>query len=385
MNPRVLSTLLFLSLCLAASSALADDPVPHFSLGLRTGFGHPMGLLEGGDGHKDQPLRERVSGIIPAQLDLGLFLTSRVYLGTSLQYARTLLASGCPSRLDGDCSALGLRIGATLSYHLPESGRLSPWFGLGTGYELLRPADRSFNGLEFFNVQAGGDLHVGGPLWLGPFAMVSVGQYVNVNDRQEHAWFMGGLRLSLRQGPEKDFTEETSQGELIASSSDSVRSLGSRATRIPAGILVGTLAGALGAIPGTFLMFQRYCSDCEGKRESEFLGFALAVGGVTAGSAHGIHYLGGTLGGHGGFGATVVGSLLGTLAGVIAGIALVPTAGAAAILPAIVGPAVGGVIAYEISHGIAVGETFTPSRPRYVPLVSASPRGGVIGGLAGRF
>ncbi|WP_224366809.1 hypothetical protein [Hyalangium versicolor] len=380
-NPRVLSTLLFLSLCLAASPAVADDPVPRYSLGLSTGFGHPLGLLQGGDGHEDQPLRQSVSGIIPAQLDLGLFLTSRVYLGTSLQYSRALLANGCPPRINEDCSALGLRLGATLSYHLPESNHLSPWFGLGTGYELLRPADHSFHGLELFNVQAGADLHVGGPLWLRPFAMFSIGLYLNVNDAQQHSWLMGGLRLSLRQEPEKNSTEETPQGEIIASSRDSVRGLDSRATRIPAGILAGTLAGAVGAIPGAFLMFQRYCLNCEG----EYIGLALAVGGATAGSALGIDYLGSTLGGHGHFAATVVGTLLGTLAGITAGFALAPTVGAAAILPAIVGPAMGGVIAYEISHAIAIGETFTRSRPRYVPLVSASPRGRVIGGLAGRF
>lgn len=386
MNPRVLSTLFFLSLCLAASPALANDPVPRFSLGLSTGFGHPMGLLQGGDGHEDEPLKDRVSGIIPVQLDLGLFLTSRVYLGTSFQYAHTLLASGCPPQLDESCSARGLRLGATLSYHLPESDRLSPWIGLGTGYEFLRPFAHSYNGLEFFNVQAGADLHVGGPIWLGPFVTFAVGQYVDVNDRQQHYWLMGGLRLSMRQAPEKDFPEETSQAEIIASSGDSMRGLGSRATRIPAGILAGTLAGALGAIPGTFLMFQRYCfNTCAEK--SGYIGLALAVGGVIGGSALGIDHLGGTLGGHGHFGATLVGTLLGTLGGIIAGAALAPTAGAAVIIPAILAPAVGGAIAYEISHSIIVEEAAaaTASKPRFVPLVSASPRGGVIGGLAGRF
>lgn len=373
MNPRVLSTLFCLSLCLAASASLANDPAPRYALGLSTGFGHPMGLLQGGDGHQPDPLKDKVSGIIPVQLDLGVFLTSRVYLGTSVQYAHALLANGCPSFIDEGCSALGLRIGATLSYHLPESNRLSPWIGLGTGYELLRPFAHSLHGLEFFNVQAGANLHASGPIWVGPFVAFAVGQYVNVNDRQQHSWLMGGLRLSLRQAPPP------------ASSEDFMGGRDSRATRIPAGILVGTLAGAVGAIPGTFLMFQRYCFNCT--EQSEYIGLTLAVAGVVAGSSLGIDFLGGKLGGHGRLGPTALGSLLGTLTGIIAGAALASTAGEAAMLTAILAPAVGGVIAYEISHSLAVEEATatTASRPRFVPLVSSSPRGGMIGGLRGRF
>jgi hypothetical protein len=152
---------------------------------------------------------------------------------------------------------------------------------------------------------------------------------------------------------------------------------------------MGTFAGAVGAIPGTLLGLTGLCFDsCSGDEDSRlYIGGMLAFVGLSAGAALGIDVLGDVLQGKGRFWPTVLGVVLGTLGGLVAGGALVAVAGAVGIIPMIMGPAVGGVIAYEISHANVIDEltATTASRPRFVPLVSVSPEGGLIGGLAGRF
>lgn len=372
MNPRVLPTLFFLFLCLTISPALANEPATRLSLGLRTGLGLPMGLARGGDGHAHKPLKDVVSGIIPVQLDLGWFVNSRINVGTSLQYAYAPHAGDCPPPLNDGCSGHDLRLGVTMSYHLPVSSTLSPWLGLGAGYEVLIASAGSYSGLEVVNVQGGADFHVGGPVWLGPFVTFTAGQYLSVNDPKPHYWLMGGLRLLMRPA---------------AMTPSPGMSSGSRATRLPAGILVGTVAGTLGAIPGTLMMMEFICLDSCNDNSWEYLGLGLAAAGLVGASALGIDFLGDELGGQGRFWPTLLGTFQGTLGGIVSGVALAATAGAAGIIPAFLGPAVGGVIAYELSHSSVLEESAaaTASRPRLVPLVSVSPRGGLIGGLAGCF
>ncbi len=192
-----------------APRAEAAPPGQGPAFGLRAGFGLPRGLLEGGDGHRHVPMKEVVTGIIPAQLDMGYFLSSRLYVGASFQYARGLVTEPCLGA--SSCGASALRFGVNASYHLPVSDTLSPWLGLGVGTDVFAPSqvpsvidgqtrkgNRVFMGLEFLNVQGGVDLHVRGPVWLGPFAMFTVSQYANVNDAAFHFWLIGGLRLQAR-------------------------------------------------------------------------------------------------------------------------------------------------------------------------------------------
>lgn len=79
--------------------------------------------------------------------------------------------------------------------------------------------------------------------------------------------------------------------------------------------------------------------------------------------------------------------VLGTLVGSGAAIAIAPRSEAASVVPALLGPALGGAIAYEISSAMVRREALaaSASRPRIAPLVAVSPRGSVIGGLAGTF
>ena len=202
MNPRVLSTLSLLSLTLGAPAALAQDsedrPIQGsgFAFGVRTGLGLPLGLLEGGDGHEDRKLRDVVDGIIPVQLDAGFFLGSSFYVGASFQYARTLLDGGCPEGTE--CSASDLRFGVNASFHFPVSGRMSPWLGVGAGYEILKPRGLAYKGVEFLNGQVGADFNLSGPVWAGPYAMFTAGRFTNVNEDRPHYWLIGGVRLLFR-------------------------------------------------------------------------------------------------------------------------------------------------------------------------------------------
>ncbi|WP_224368900.1 hypothetical protein [Hyalangium versicolor] len=92
-------------------------------------------------------------GIIPVQLDLGWFLSPRVYLGTSFQYSHVLLANHCA---------------------------------------------QPFEGVEFVNLQGGTDFRISEELWLGPFVTFTVGKYMDVDEARFHGWLMGGLRLSTK-------------------------------------------------------------------------------------------------------------------------------------------------------------------------------------------
>ncbi|MCP3143585.1 hypothetical protein [Pyxidicoccus xibeiensis] len=179
------------------------------TLGLRVGLGLPLGRLQGGDGHYDVPMRKVVSAIIPTQLDLGTFLSSRIYVGASFQYAVGFPADDCVQ--GSSCLASAMRFGINMSYHLPVSDTLSPWLGLGVGYEVFAPdqspyvvdleprkVNSAFNGLELVNVQGGIDFGLGGPAWLGPFVTLTVGEYSDVNEEALHSWLIGGVRLQLR-------------------------------------------------------------------------------------------------------------------------------------------------------------------------------------------
>ncbi|NVJ25629.1 MULTISPECIES: hypothetical protein [Myxococcus] len=195
---------------------LAGAPVAHaesedlkLSFGLRAGYGLPLGTARGGEGHYNMDLDEVVKGIVPAQLDVGTFLGSRVYVGASFQYAVGLAVSSC----QGDCGVSAMRIGLNLSYHHPWSEKLSPWVGLGVGYDFL-DADQlpsittgqleptsSYGRLEGFevgNVQGGIDLNVAGPVWFGPYVTGTLSRY-DGPDARFHSWFMGGLRLLVRR------------------------------------------------------------------------------------------------------------------------------------------------------------------------------------------
>jgi hypothetical protein len=156
--------------------------------------------------------------------------------------------------------------------------------------------------------------------------------------------------------------------------------------RVPVGLLLGAVGGAIGVIPGALITSAACDESCF--QGTLIFGLTVAGVGLAGGSALAIHLVGDWMDGQGGFWPTALGTALGTVVGALASLAIAERAGTASIIPLVLGPAVGGVIAYELSHSSAAAEATaaaTASRPRLVPLAAMTARGGFIGGLAGTF
>jgi hypothetical protein len=188
-----------------------------FALGLRAGYGLPIGKTSAGAGN----LSESVTGIIPLQLDAGYFLTSKLYLGGSFQFAPGLFAGDCPE--EASCSVSVMRIGVNLAYHVSPFKKVDPWVGLGVGYEIFKlsasqelggqtfKSSTTATGLEFAALQGGVDFKVNKHFAVGPFVTFTVGQYTSagfsdgedsisqdIEEKAIHSWLMGGLKAQYR-------------------------------------------------------------------------------------------------------------------------------------------------------------------------------------------
>ncbi|SEM36540.1 Outer membrane protein beta-barrel domain-containing protein [Stigmatella aurantiaca] len=188
-----------------------------FSLGLRAGFGLPLGKATG---EADSNLSDVVSGIIPLQVDAGYFLTSHLYLGGSFQFAPGLLAEDCSE--DSSCSLNVMRFGVNLAYHTAPFAKVDPWVGLGLGYERFKVSASADFGGDSFTVsttasgfdlaaQGGVDFKLNKNFAVGPFVTFTAGQYssVSVSDGEDsvsedidekaiHFWLMGGIKAQYR-------------------------------------------------------------------------------------------------------------------------------------------------------------------------------------------
>ncbi|SEU27564.1 autotransporter domain-containing protein [Stigmatella erecta] len=189
-----------------------------FSLGLRAGYGLPLGKATG---EADANLSDVISGIIPLQLDAGYFLTSHLYLGGSFQYAPGLLAEDCEE--GASCSISVMRFGVNLAYHTAPFAKVDPWVGLGVGYERFNlsasaefggetiEASTTASGFEFAALQGGVDFKLSKHFAVGPFATFTVGQYsslsvsdgedsasVDIDEKAFHFWLMGGIKAQYR-------------------------------------------------------------------------------------------------------------------------------------------------------------------------------------------
>ncbi len=155
-------------------------------VGFRVGYGIPIG-----ESDEDHPLGDTYLAKIPLWLDLGFKVTPNVLVGLYGQYAYALMASGVCSD-DDRCSGDVFRFGVQAQYDVSPEDDLSPWIGLGIGYEVARgrgPVDyplmgrraartnARLSGFEFLNLQGGVNFRVGSGFALGPFVSLSTGQY----------------------------------------------------------------------------------------------------------------------------------------------------------------------------------------------------------------
>jgi outer membrane protein len=186
------------------------------SLGARLGYGLAMG-----DAAEDVGLSDFVNAQIPIQLDLGYQLTPAFTLGGYFSYGFGRVGDGvifegvppldeaCDT--DGvDCSMRVYRLGVQLDYRFVGAS-MAPWIGAGVGYEWVNfklevpgaEAKLGLKGMEFLNLQGGVDWRVGQKFWVGPFAMLSLGQYskgsedgedFDIDDKAMHQWVQFGVR-----------------------------------------------------------------------------------------------------------------------------------------------------------------------------------------------
>ncbi len=218
------------------SSSSSDGKGPGFAVGLRAGYGIPLGNAVGTEDEDDEgsKLSDAVSGVIPLQVDVGYFVNSNLYLGGSFQYGIGFLPSDFTSDCDGDnisCGVTQMRFGLNLAYHFAPSSKINPWLGVGVGYETLNLSvsgeeggasaeiSTTTKGFEFGNVQAGIDFAVSPTISVGPFVTATVAQYSStsisfdvegipgaegedessdIENKAFHSWVYGGVRLQAR-------------------------------------------------------------------------------------------------------------------------------------------------------------------------------------------
>lgn len=194
----------------------------------RGSYAVPFGSSSEGTG-----IRDLIVGLVPVQADLGYRFDAHWFVGVF--GAAGIGVKGEECRDDGDTApaaegeapAVGtkcdapnnFRIGLLAVLHLlPTTADVSPWVGLGAGYEWLNISEtlgrrtfvQTFSGFELLNVQAGVDFAVGSRLRVGPFAQLSLGRYSTVSadgsaDAEPlpapghtfHQWLHFGVKASL--------------------------------------------------------------------------------------------------------------------------------------------------------------------------------------------
>jgi hypothetical protein len=156
---------------------------------------------------------ELVTLSIPLQLDAGVTLLRRWFVGAYVQYGWNVLQVGQCAKGDS-CNLTGLRVGVQGLFSLREEGD-TPWVGVGTGYEWLftqysgpgYTTTLDVGGWEFVNLQAGYDVVVS-PGWkVGPWISGSVGEFSraslglhggapdqDIPNKAVHGWLQLGVK-----------------------------------------------------------------------------------------------------------------------------------------------------------------------------------------------
>jgi hypothetical protein len=202
----------------AAAGEPAQPSVPSvaFTLGARVSIAFPMGSVSSDPTTGPLLIDELVTLSIPLQLDAGVTLFRRWFVGAYLQYGWNVLQVG-QCKVGDSCKLTGLRVGLQGLFSLHEQGD-TPWVGVGTGYEWLftqysgpgYATTLDVGGWEFVNLQAGYDVVVA-PGWkVGPWISGSVGEFSrasrkdsgqntdqNIPNKAVHGWLQLGVKGSF--------------------------------------------------------------------------------------------------------------------------------------------------------------------------------------------
>lgn len=208
----------------AAPAAPNARPDIGFEIGIRGAWALPMGTFAGvKDTSENISFAHEFLNAVPVTLEAGLRI-DRIVVGGYFGYGPDKVKDGA---LMGACSApsaecLGgrtRRVGAQVLYRFTGPGVLTPWLGAGIGYEWLS-FDHSdpggtihitYRGMEFLNLQLGGDFRISEKLYLGPCAAITFAEFskatmesggVSVTGDfakpRVHEWLMLGIRGGFR-------------------------------------------------------------------------------------------------------------------------------------------------------------------------------------------
>jgi opacity protein-like surface antigen len=223
-------------LCVIAAPAFAQDPPaeppvapppvaqqpasqtqspldqPGLDLGVRLGYALPFGNTGG-----EQKLSDGFSGVIPLVLEAGYRINANFTVGALFQYGLAQVKENANTNCGGavSCSGSVVRLGVEALYNFNLDMPLTPWAGIGTGYEWLslsqsaggQSASSGTRGFEFVTLHAGGDYRVTPQFALGPFLSFSIARYStasiegggmsmsgDITDKKMHEWLQIGVR-----------------------------------------------------------------------------------------------------------------------------------------------------------------------------------------------
>ena len=209
MKKLITATALAALMMTAPSARAADDT--GFVLGARAGYGFPLGDV-GGTDDRDDAFDSFVDNAFPLWLELNYRFGPSFEIGAYGQYA--FLNFG--DDFGGD-DGMDLRLGLQLNYYFTPGASLSPWIGVGGGWEWLsgdtsidplnlqNTVDTSLDGWDVM-VQGGLDFQVSDRFTFGPYAALTFGQFgdleiddqsTNIDDKAWHEWLQLGLRATF--------------------------------------------------------------------------------------------------------------------------------------------------------------------------------------------
>jgi hypothetical protein len=194
--------------------------------------------------------------------------------------------------------------------------------------------------------------------------------------------------------PSRALAEEPSQElrisqDLIAQRNASAQ----RAVRLIGLPFTGAITGMMGVIVGVFptaVVALPLCLRTDDFGDNPACAIAAGTGlsvSYAVGVTLGVTFVGNRLGGQGDGVLTFLSALAGAAVG--SGIGIASQSTGALILGLALGPLIGATVGYELSHTVKTQplgpELQARSGFRVMPVLGATPGGGILGGLAGRF
>jgi len=211
----IAAALLVATRALPAAAQGPVEPEVGFSIGARVSAAFPMGSVLSDPANGPLLIDELVAVSVPLQLDVGLEVQRRWFVGAYVQYAWSFLQIG-QCKVGESCSVTGLRVGLQATYALRDHG--GPWVGLGTGLEWMFTS-YTYSGVEtaldvfgweFAIFQVGWDVEVSPGWMVGPWLSGSIGEFSraslsvggrtlgnSIDNKALHGWLQFGVKGSF--------------------------------------------------------------------------------------------------------------------------------------------------------------------------------------------